>query len=201
MAAVQLKLGPADHGRPVSADDLDEAEYQPGFKYEVIDGRLYVSPQPNAPKNFLEMWLRDKLLDYTRADPARAARVSSKARVFVPGRPDLTVPEPDLALYQPFPVDTPVGELRWEDLTPLVVAEVLVEGDPDKDLVRNVELYFQVPGIAEYWILDGREDPGEPLLAARRRYRNRWVLTEVPFGDTYMTPRLPGFELVIDPRR
>jgi Uma2 family endonuclease len=199
--AIRLKFAPADHGRRVTLDEFEAAEYEPGFKYEIIDGRLFASPQPNAPEQFLETWLRDKLADYGRDRPELAARVCTKARVFVPGRPDLTVPEPELAYYQPYPVDTPIGDLKWEDMTPLVVAEVLVDGNSGKDLVRNVDLYFQVPGIEEYWVLDGREIPGEPLLIARRRYRDRWVLTEVPFGDTYKTATLPGFELVIDPRR
>lgn len=200
MATVQLELGPADHGRPVSADDLDGAEYVGGFKYEVIDGRLYASPLPNMPENDLESWLRDHLAEYARTRPERNARVTNKARVFIPDRPELTVPEPDLAYYQPYPFGVPRRDLRWQDYSPLVVAEVLVDSDPDKDLVRNVDLYFQVPGIAEYWVLDGREDPDEPLLIARRRYRNRWLLREVPFGDTFTTPTLPGFELVVDPR-
>lgn len=201
MATVQQKFGPADHGRPVSVAECEDAEYEPGFQYEIIDGRLYVSPLPNMPENFLETWLQGHLWEYTRSYPDRKARVSAKARVFVPGRPELTVPEPDLALYEPYPVEVPARDLKWEDFSPLVVAEILVDSDPHKDLVRNVELYLQVPGIAEYWVLDGRENPDEPLLISRRRYRGRWLMNEVLFGETYTTRTLPGFELVIDPRR
>ena len=201
MASVALKFGPADHGRPVTADELAEAEYAGGFKYEVIDGRLYVSAVPNMPENFLEMWLQQKLWGYAATALAPTGRVTTKARVFVPDRPGLTVPEPDLALYPDYPIETPVAELRWEDVSPRVVAEVLVDGDPRKDLHRNVELYLQVPSIAEYWVLDGRDTPDEPTLVAHRRHRGRWAKSEVLYGETYTTRLLPGFSLLVDPRR
>lgn len=54
MAGVQLKLGPTDHGRKLSLDDFDEAEFEPGARYEIIDGRVYVSAEPNPAENFLE---------------------------------------------------------------------------------------------------------------------------------------------------
>lgn len=199
--AVKLRFGPADHGRPVTADEAADADYAEGFKYEVIDGRFYVSPQPNLPEHSLERWLRRKLERFADDHPDVIGWVANKARVFVPDRPELTVPEPDLAVYRNFPFDVPIRDLNWEEVSPVVVAEVLVDADPEKDLVRNVDLYFQVPSVAEYWVLDGRDNPDEPLLVARRRWEARWVITEVPYGETYTTPTLPGFDLLIDPRR
>jgi Uma2 family endonuclease len=201
MTAVQLKFGPADHGRLVTADELATAEYEEGFKYEVIDGRLYVSAAPNMPENFLEMWLRDRLWDHVRVANAPTGRVTTRARVFVPGRPRLTVPEPDVAVYLDYPVHTPVGQLRWENVSPQLVAEVLVEGDPRKDLERNTELYLQVPSVGEYWVLDGRDNPDEPILIQHRRYGKRWVVRTHPFGSTLTTKLLPGFSLLVDPRK
>lgn len=201
MTPVKLKIGPADHGRPVTAEELADAEYAEGYKYEIIDGRFYVSPQPNFYEHRLERWLRLKLEGFAGAHPDVIGWVATKARVFVPGRPELTVPEPDLAVYRENLDELADGELDWEDFRPLVVTEVLVASEPEKDLVRNVDLYFQVPSVAEYWVLDGRENPDEPLLIARRRWGSRWVITEVPYGETYTTRTLPGFELLIDPRR
>lgn len=201
MTPAKLKFGPVDHGRPVSADELEDAEYDEGFKYEIIDGRIAVSPIANLPEQTLEGWLRRKLERYWDAHPDVLRWVTPKARVFIPDRPELTVPEPDVAAYGDFPADSPISQLRWEDISPLIVAEVLVEGEPETDLVRNVDLYFQVPSIMEYWVLDGRENPDEPLLIARRRWGKRWVLSETPYGETYTTRTLPGFELLIDPRR
>jgi Uma2 family endonuclease len=94
-----------------------------------------------------------------------------------------------------------IRDIRWEDVNPLLVVEVVGESDPGKDLEHNIELYHQVPSIKEYWTLDPRDDPNRPLLTARRRYGRRWREIEVAYGQTYTTRLLPGFELLVDPRR
>lgn len=200
MAGVALKFGPADHGRPVTADELAEAEYAGGFEYEVIDGWLFVSPAPNPAEMRLNTWLYNAL--HRLVGPSGPLNlVTGRARVYVPDRPDLTVPEPDLAGYTDWPLDLPFEDVRWEEVSPLVVAEVLVAGDARKDLERNVDLYLQVPSISEYWVLDGREVAAEPIFHAHRRYRGRWSVSEVLYGETYTTKLLPGFSLLIDPRK
>jgi Uma2 family endonuclease len=201
MATVHLTLGPADHGRPLSLDDFESADYEPGFEYEIIDGRLYVSPLANLPENFLETWLHEALLFYSHDHPDVINYVSTKSRVFIPKRKKATIPEPDLAAYHDFPRGTPPEQLRWQDVSPLLVAEVLVEGEPEKDLERNLDLYLGVPSIREYWVLDGRENASEPTLIQHRRYGQRWVVRNFPYGSTFTTKLLPGFSLLIDPRK
>ncbi len=197
--ATALKFGPADHGRKVSAEELQTAEYQEGYSYEIIDGRLYVSPLPNLPEDCIEKWLLFKLGVYSQTHRDVVNYVTDKARVFVPDREDLTVPEPDVALYRDFPFHLPRSERRWEDISPFLVAEIL-SSDADKDLVRNVELYLQVPSIREYWIIDSREDPDEPTMTVHRRHGRRWRSPiTVRFGQTYTTKLLPDFELVLNP--
>ena len=34
MSVVKLRIGPADHGRPMTLDELLEAEEEPGYRYE-----------------------------------------------------------------------------------------------------------------------------------------------------------------------
>jgi len=201
MPTMQLLIGPNDHGRKFIADEMHDAEYQPGYLYEVIDGRFCVSPATNAAEGFLDDWLRDKLRDYSVSHPEVISYLNDRARVFVPDQADLTVPEPDLACFHDFPLDRSLARLHWEDVSPLLVVEVLINSNPEKDLVRNVELYFAVPSITEYWIFDGRENPDEPFLIARRRKKDRWLLHEVAYGETFSTPTLPGFSLLIDPRQ
>jgi len=201
MASVQLKLGPADHGRPLTLDDFDEAEFEPGSRYEIIDGRLYVSVWPNPAENFLETWLFIKLVTYSGQRQDIINYVTVKSRLFIHSRLKATVPEPDIAAYQDLPRNRPLEELHWQDLGPIVVAEVLVEGDPHKDLERNRKLYLEAPWIREYWVLDGRENPDEPTLIQHRRYGKRWVIGSFPYGSTFTTKLLPGFSIVIDPRK
>ena len=198
--ATVLKIGPGDHGRPMGLEEFTAGDYEEGYQYELIDGRLYVSPQPDAPQGMVERWIALKLQYYSDAHPEVINFVYGKARVFVPRRPGLTTPEPDVAAYRDFPVDLDFREIRWQDVSPVLVVEVLSLDDPDKDLVRNVDLYHRVPSIKEYWLLDTRDDPNRPSMTAYRRYGKRWRPVELAYGDTYTTRLLPGFRLVLDPR-
>src|SRR5437763_293136 len=48
-----LKIGPSDHGRPITDDDLRCAEFMGGYNCELIDGRLYVTYAPDLPADWL----------------------------------------------------------------------------------------------------------------------------------------------------
>src|SRR4029077_5550260 len=111
-----------------------------------------------------------------------------------------TCPEPDLAAYADYPLGTPLNELRWQELPPILVVEVMT-GGRYKDLVRNVELYLLVPSIKEYWVIDAHDDPDHPSLIQHRRHGRRWIVREFPYGSTFTTKLLPGFRLIIDPRK
>ena len=197
----KLCFGPADHGRAVPDKQIDSAEYVGGFKYEIIDGRLYVSPQPNAPEHALENWIRDALIVYSATHPKIINFVATKGRVFLPATTRKTIPEPDIAAYSDFPKELPIRQLKWQKLSPVLVCEVLVDGDIDKDLARNPQLYFQVPSIQEYWVVNGAEDPDEPSLIQYVRRGVKWAITTHHFGSTFTPKVLPGFSMVIDPRR
>lgn len=198
--ATMTKLGPAEHGEPLTLEEFETSDYERGYKYELIDGRLYVSPMPNVPENWVEQWIFGKLPFYSERHPAVTNYVTTKARVFVPGRRRTTCPEPDVTAFQDFPLEKPIRSIRWQDLRPMLAVEVLTGDDPDKDLVRNVDLYLQVPSIKEYWVIDAREDPEQPSLRVHRRHGSRWRIVDVAFGETYETRFLPGFSLLVDPR-
>jgi Uma2 family endonuclease len=199
VGTVATKLGLADHGHPVTLDEFESAEFEEGYRYELIDGRLYVTPMPNLPEDSNSMWLLEKLLAYKARHPKAIKYVSPKARVFVPGRPEVTCPEPDISVYRVFPTNVPIRERKWQNYSPILVIEVLYDADPHKDLVRNVELYLQVPSIREYWIVDARDFPDEPTLIVYRRRGRRWARSEYGYGETYTTRILPAFKLLIDP--
>lgn len=199
--ATVTKIGPADRGRRMSAEEFLAGDYEEGYYYELIDGRLYVSAKPNLPAGRLEKWLVKKLDRYSDDNPEVIRYVSQGARVFIPGRPD-TTPEPDVAAYRDFPSEETIDEDRWEDVSPVLVGEVISADDPDKDLVRNVELYLQVPTVKEYWILDPRPRASQPSMTVYRRHGKQWRKPlELAFGEVYTTKLLPGFELIVDPRQ
>jgi Uma2 family endonuclease len=199
--ATVLKIGPADHGRPMDLEEFLASDSEEGYHYELIDGELYVSPRANLPQGVVEKWTYTKLDRYAQEHPEIINFVMFSARVFVPGRRGVTNPEPDVAAYRNFPLDRDLRTLRWQDLSPVLVVEVLSVDDPDKDLVRNVDLYFQVPTIKEYWVIDTREDPNRPSMRVHRRHGRKWRIIHVAPGEIYTTKLLPGFQLTLDPRR
>jgi Uma2 family endonuclease len=195
------QYGPADHGRRVSYDEFMAGDYQEGYQYELIDGELIVSPTPNMPHMVVIRWLSKALEAYTESHPNVINFVACPARVFVPDRQDLTAPEPDVAAYHGVPEDLPDEELDWHNFSPLLVAEVISPDNANKDEVRNVDLYFQIPSIKEYWLFDPRASSMRPRLTVHRRQARKWKIMHVAPGETYTTRLLPGFELVVDRRK
>jgi Uma2 family endonuclease len=100
----RLYLRPADHGRLLSLEDLESADAQEGYRYELIRGKLEVVPIPNLSHENLLDWLRDILKNYARQHPEVFNKVLGPARVLVPELEDgVTAPEPDLACYHDYP--------------------------------------------------------------------------------------------------
>lgn len=198
-----LRLTPEDHGRRVSVEEWETAEaHSKLWKYEVIDGVIQVTPPPGFGHEVIAEWLHERFAFYRRERPDVVHHVFQRLAVRVPGRTDLTEPQPDLGLYRLPPSDVPPEDVRWHEIQPFLVVEIISAGTEEKDTVRNVDLYRQVPGIREYWIIDPRLGVYEPALTVYRRRGTRWQRPiEVAFGEIYETPRLlPGFALTVDPR-
>jgi Uma2 family endonuclease len=191
------QLGPGDRGRSMTYEEFMAGDYQEGYRYELIDGALFVSPAPNPPHALIFRWIWSALDQYTIQKP-KIANFLAAPRIFVPTRQRTTAPEPDIAVYRDFPTGPQRAPVRWQDYSPLLVVEVLSPDNADKDLVRNVELYFEVPSIKEYWLFDTRDDENYPTLVVHRRHGSKWRIITVAPGEKYTTRLLPGFELVND---
>jgi Uma2 family endonuclease len=90
----RLHLTPKDHGRPLTIDELESAGGKGGYQYELIDGRLVISPLPNLPHDVIRDWVAGKLWDYFRTHRDIVNHLHAPARVHVPGRQAVTAPEP-----------------------------------------------------------------------------------------------------------
>jgi Uma2 family endonuclease len=198
----RLYLTPADHGQRLTREQFESANAQEGYRYELIHGRLDVSPLPDKPHERLRQWLKRLLDDYaaTRSDVIN--EVSSPARLFLPAPPEeVTAPEPDIVCYRDYPQDIPEDDMNWEHGTPILAVEIISEDTAGKDLERNLALYLQVPTIREYWIIDPREEShSRPSMTVYRRGQRWQKPIEVPAGGTYTTRLLPGFVLNLDRR-
>lgn len=195
-----LRIGPRDEGLELTYEQFLQADYERGFKYEIINGRIDVSPLPGIPHDDLELWLFNLLNAYSAAHSDVANYVTPNARLFVPRVRKTTCPEPDIAVFKNYPRHLPRILREWRMLTPILAVEVVSASKPEKDLDRNVRLYRRIPSIAEYWILEPRPDPDKPTLIVYRRRGQRWQKPiVVPYGETYETKLLPGFKLLVDP--
>ena len=196
-----LHLTPQDQGRPLNLEEFQSASGQEGFRYELIHGRLQVSPLPDLPHDELRDWIKQKLREYTQQQPDVINQIKGPARVFLLEQDEVTAPQPDVAAYRDFPHHLRLRDLRWQDVSPILVVEVISEDTAEKDLIRNPDLYVQVPSIREYWIIDPRPSPDEPALIVYRRRGQRWQRPiHVPFRGSYTTRLLPDFIFVVDPR-
>ena len=96
----QIYLTAADHGRVLSWEAFASADAEEGYRYEMIEGRVFVSPAANAPHNAFEIWLQLLLSAYAREHPKVLQFVTPRGRVFLPDLAEgITAPEPDVACY------------------------------------------------------------------------------------------------------
>ncbi len=64
-----IVIGPDDQGLEMSLDDFEKSQGIEGYKYELIDGRIEVSPMPEMPHDSIEVWLLKKLFTYQESHP------------------------------------------------------------------------------------------------------------------------------------
>jgi Uma2 family endonuclease len=197
----EFHLGPTDNGRRLTWEEFECAEFHSGFVYELIDGRLAVAATPNPRHSAIEQWVYGDLSAYRRRFPQFVNHVSSSASVFIPSRPELTAPQPDIALYRGFDYERlDARDFTWREVSPILVIEIISPESPLKDLYRNVELYELVQSIFEYWIFDPRDGIRKTTLKVYRRRGKKWRNPiDVRPGEEYRPKNLPGFCLTMNP--
>jgi Uma2 family endonuclease len=170
-------------------------EDAPGYKVDIIDGVVRVSPSPNIDH---QMWQRDlfKFLDrFAEQNRSEFNLVTTDNDVVVPFRPGPTRPRPDVCAYRAVPPRETWGpNPDWAQFCPILVAEIISKRRAAKDTERNRELYWSAGGIAEYWIVDPRANALEPELIALVREAGvpNWRESRVAFGDSWKSPNLVG---------
>jgi Uma2 family endonuclease len=184
----QIVLGPDLAGIFLTPEEFDAVEeVDRDYRYQLIDGRLIVTPPPLEAERGPNEELGHRLLTYRETHPQGSAL-------------DDTLPEQTVV--------TGANRRRadrviWTGLgrrpdpqrdLPSIVAEWVSESKRDwqRDYVEKLQEYREL-GIAEYWIFDrfrrtltvyrGTKDAPEEILVRE--------------GEVYRTGLLPGFELVL----
>lgn len=163
------------HSRgPVPLSWLDEVPDDDPNRYEIIDGRVYVSPPPVFGHQSALTRLV-VLLDAVKPD---GFEVVGGVGFQVGER---TVLVPDLVVTHPHPYDTKYVT----DPLPLAV-EVISPSSRRHDRVRKLRVYSRA-GVGAYWIVD----PAEPSLLVFERQGDRLAETARVRGDEAYAATLP----------
>jgi Uma2 family endonuclease len=190
MAVAKIKIGPADHGQPMSLADFEFAEVEDGRRYELSRGVILVSDvaKPSHGGNIDN--LRFLLYHYRGQHPGIIHRLAagSECKLLVPETESER--HPDAAIYlTPPPKD---DETVWRLWLPFIVAEVVSRSSRQRDYEEKKEDYLLL-GIREYWIID----PGTQEFVVLKKHGSRWREKVLKVGDTYETRLLPGFQLEV----
>lgn len=191
-----MTLGPQQAGQRMTAADFEAAPVEDGYRYELVEGVLHVSPAAEMYHGDLAAAIAD-LLRALRGPDGRPvfARVRTECRVFVDDDPNATTnPEPDVAAYLMHP-GKPARSFRG--VYPVLVVEIVSADSSQKDYIQDPRLYGRVPAILEYWIVDATDDLARPTMTVYRRDDGRrpFERIDVPAGGHYECARWPGLKV------
>jgi Uma2 family endonuclease len=180
----RLRLGPESAGLLLTTAEFDRARFREGWRYELINGVLVVSPTPSRQERHPNAQLGHWLSTYQENHPQGSSL-------------DLSLHEEEIQTNQNRRrVDRAIwaglGRDPEEGETPTIIVEFVSEGkvNQERDYIAKRAEYREI-GVREYWVVDrfrrsltvyifGGENDEEHLI---------------PEDQTYATPLLPGFEL------
>ena len=187
MATVEmdvLQLGPHSNGMSLSPWEFDAAEFEPGWRYELVNGVLIVNPPPSLkerdPNEELGRWLRNYQESHPQGDSLNFT-VSEQTVHIGPHRRRV-----DRAIW------AGLGRLPQEDETPTIAVEFVSDGRRSRRRDHQIKRdEYRSAGVREYWIIDRFAR----LLTVHRFTRGKTTTKAVTERQIYTTPLLPGFEL------
>ncbi len=184
---VPLRVGPADHGRMMTLDEFEEADFEEGCRYELARGVLEVSEIPGEVHAGIVWIILSAIRDDQRDHPGIIYRAGggSEYRFRLPvmqsGR------HPDVAVtLRNAPRD-------WRGLRLASMAfEVVSDGAEARerdDVTKRAE--YLAYGLFEYWIVDPQERTATVLVRDGDAWR------EQVYRDDQLAPSLvlPGFTI------
>jgi Uma2 family endonuclease len=181
------RIGPADHGRPMTLDEFIDADFEEGWLYELARGVIDVTEVPLPKHGRIVRRLAQLFILYDIEHPGVIdyGAGGGECRLRLPGMQSDR--HPDQAIYLS---PQPQGRDPWRRWVPHIVVEVVSRGGQDRDYVEKREEYLRA-GVAEYWILD----PFKRQMLVLRRVADVWEEQVVTADATYRTDLLPGLEV------
>jgi Uma2 family endonuclease len=182
----RLRLGPRSAGLLLTPAEFDRATGARGWRYELINGVLIVSPTPSRqerdPNEELGHWLRQ----YRAAHPRGSSLDATFPEEELETRQGQDRRRVDRAIWAGLGRDPEEGEV------PTIAVEFVSAGkvNQERDYVAK-RAEFREIGVRQYWVID-RFRRTLTVYDFRGQQDEQTV---IPEGKTYETPLLPGFVL------
>jgi len=160
-----------------------------GWKYEIIDGVLYMSPPPAVNHQRSSLRLVRKMADHAENNDL-GELLEAPCGVKLPGQP---VPvEPDIFFIRK--ERTGIIGAQYIEGVPDLIVEILSPSNSDYDRETKFQLYQKV-GVLEYWLVDYEAKAIEVFNLVEGSYKLAGKYTG---SDVAVSQQLSGFEIVID---
>ena len=159
-----------------------------GFRYELIEGELFVSPSPSVQHQIAISSLLSAV--YQHAKEADLGLVLT-APIGVRLPEEETIVQPDLLFISRERLDLVKDNVI--DGAPDLVVEILSPSNWVFDRTRKQKAYEQA-GVGEYWIVDYRARTVDVLVLDGGEYVQRGQYRE---GDLATSEALPGFAIPV----
>jgi Uma2 family endonuclease len=177
-----LRLGPADNGLILSNAEFEAADFVGGWRYELINGVLIVSPRPAAGERDPNEELGVLLRNYGRTHPEGHVLLATLSEQEIQTKRSKRAADRVIWIGPPRVVD--------EHDVPTIVVEFPSERPRDRrrDYETKCEEYGEL-GIKEYWIIDRHQRCMTIVHFRGSRVTKRVIQAD----EEYATPLLPGF--------
>jgi Uma2 family endonuclease len=140
-------IGPGANGTVMTPQEFDRAEFEEGWRYELVNGVLIVSPIPSEkeadPNEELGHWLRT----YQESHP--------KGKALDKTLPERTVKTGKNRRRADRVIWAGLGRLPRRDESPTIIAEFVSRGKKNRqrDYETKRDEYMKIR-VQEYWIVD-----------------------------------------------
>jgi Uma2 family endonuclease len=180
----RLRLGPRSAGQLLTPAEFDRARFRDGWRYELINEVLVVSPIPSRmvrnPNDELGCWLRN----YQEVHPQGS---SLDATIYAE-----TIETKQNRRHADRAIWAGLGRHPEEGDPPTIVAEFVSAGkvNQERDYVAKRAEYREI-GVREYWIIDRFRRTLTVFRFSGKSDKEQVI----PEKQNYETPLLPGFVL------
>ncbi|MGZ3316225.1 MAG: Uma2 family endonuclease [Isosphaeraceae bacterium] len=182
----RLRLGPRSAGVLLTTEEFDRARFVEGWRYELINEVLVVSPIPSLNERDPNEELGYFLRAYQESHPQGSAL-------------DLTIGEQTIETKKnrrraDRVIWAGLGRLPDPNETPTIIIELVSKGkiNQERDYVAKRAEYREI-GVKEYWIIDRFLRTMTVCRFAADRDQELVIAAD----QTYATTLLPGYELAL----